>query len=81
MKRLSRIQRWNDAANRAVCALDDLKALQDEYDDWRASMPEQFDDTETVQKLYAVLWLDIDGIISEIDEIQGIELPKGFGRD
>ncbi len=65
--RQSRTQRWADAVH-------ELIALQEEYQEWLESLPENFESTALAEKLEAVCYLDIT-------EIAEIELPLGFGRD
>ena len=64
--RRSRPQRWADA-------VDTLRQLQEEYQDWLDNLPENLDGSVLQEKLETVCDLDID----ELD----IELPLGFGRD
>jgi hypothetical protein len=63
----SRIQRWHDAV--AV-----LLALQDEYRAWLHALPDSLQESATAEALQAIVDLDLD-------ELQAIEPPKGFGRD
>jgi hypothetical protein len=62
--RRSRAQRWRDA----------LIALQGEYTQWLAALPEATRDGATGDALQAILDLDLD-------EIAAVEPPRGFGRD
>jgi hypothetical protein len=63
----SRAQRWRDA----VAA---LIALQAEYRAWLEALPENLQESATAQALQAIDELDLD-------ELQAIEPPRGFGRD
>ena len=65
--RRSRPQRWADA-------VDDLRTLQDEYREWRDQLPEALADSRTAELLQDVLEVDLD-------ELDNLELPRGFGRD
>jgi hypothetical protein len=65
--RRSRAQRWHDAV--AV-----LLALQAEYRAWLQTLPESLQEGATGQALQAIDDLDLD-------ELQAIEPPRGFGRD
>jgi hypothetical protein len=65
--RRSRPQRWNDA-------VEELKSLQAEYQEWLDNLPEQLTDSALAEKLSAVI--DID-----LSELEAADLPKGFGRD
>jgi hypothetical protein len=65
--RRSRPERWRDAVA-------ELVALQGSYQDWRDSLPENFSDSATGEALQAICDLDLS-------ELEGIEPPRGFGRD
>lgn len=65
--KVSRPQRWN-------AALGELKALIGEYENWYETMPEHLRDTPTGQALEAIMDLDLEAM-------ETIQLPKGFGRD
>jgi hypothetical protein len=65
--RRSRIQRWNDT----VAGLLDLQA---EYAAWLNALPHNQQDSATAEALRAIVELDLD-------ELQAIEPPRGFGRD
>ena len=80
-KSASRAARWLDAIGTARQGLDELRALQEEYQDWRDNLPENLDQSPTAEKLDAVLDLDIEGALSTVEEAEGCDLPRGFGRD
>ena len=63
----SRARRWNDA----VAELTQLRA---EYDAWLQSLPENLQDTATAEALRTISELDLN-------ELQAIVPPRGFGRD
>jgi hypothetical protein len=65
--RRSRAQRWRDAAA-------ELVALQAEYRAWLQALPDSLQEGATAQALQAIDDLDLD-------ELQAIEPPRGFGRD
>jgi hypothetical protein len=65
--RRSRARRWHDAV--AV-----LLALQAEYRAWLQALPESLQEGATAEALQAIDELDLD-------ELQAIEPPRGFGRD
>ncbi len=65
--RRSRPQRWKDAVA-------ELIELQGSYQDWLDSLPESLRDGATAQALAAVCGLDLS-------ELEGVEPPRGFGRD
>jgi hypothetical protein len=66
-RRESRPQRWHRAVQ-------ELLALQEEYQEWLDNLPESLEGTALAEKLQAVCELDLE-------EIADIELPLGFGRD
>lgn len=65
--RRSRPQRWRDAVA-------ELVALQAEYQTWLDGLPESLHDSATAEALKTVCDLDLS-------ELDGIEPPRGFGRD
>lgn len=64
--RRSRLQRWAEA-------VETLRQLQGEYQDWLESLPENLQDSALAEKLQAIVELDLDDL--------DLELPRGFGRD
>lgn len=67
--RRSKPKQWDDA-------VDTLLSILDGYQDWRDNMPASLADTPTAQLIDDVLALrDL------VEQLQGVELPKGFGRD
>jgi hypothetical protein len=65
--RRSRPHRWRDAVA-------ELLALQAEYADWLAALPESHHDSSTAVALDAVVDLDLAALAD-------IDLPRGYGRD
>lgn len=65
--RRSRPERWRDAVA-------ELVALQAEYQAWLDALPEALQDGATAEALRAVCEVDLS-------ELEGVEPPKGFGRD
>jgi hypothetical protein len=65
--RRSRPQRWRDA-------VDELVELQEEYRAWLDALPPSLVDSATAEALRAICDLDLS-------ELQGIDPPRGFGRD
>jgi hypothetical protein len=65
--RRSRPQRWKDAVA-------ELVELQAGYQDWLDGLPENLRDGATAEALAAVCALDLS-------ELEGVEPPRGFGRD
>lgn len=65
--RRSRPQRWRDA----IAA---LLAVQAEYADWLAALPESLHQSPTAESLEAIVDLDLDALVD-------MDLPRGYGRD
>ncbi len=63
----SRAKRWHDAVA-------ELIQLQAEYGAWMDALPETLQDTATAEALRTICDLDLT-------ELQGVEPPRGFGRD
>jgi hypothetical protein len=77
----SRPTRWGDACTRATEALEELQELQAEYQDWRDRLPENMEGSATSEKLDAIIDLDIESAIGIVQDAEGADLPRGFGRD
>ena len=67
--RRTRAQQWADAVQT-------LADLLDHFQKWRDNLPASFENGATAEALDAVLQLR-----GYVDELQAIDLPKGFGRD
>ena len=65
--RRGRPQRWRDAVA-------ELVELQGDYQAWLDALPPSCADSATADALRAICELDLS-------ELQGIEPPRGFGRD
>ena len=65
--RRSRAQRWQDAVA-------ELTALQAQYAAWLEALPTNLQDSPTSDALQRICDLDLD-------ELQAIDPPRGFGRD
>ena len=63
----SRPQRWRDAVV-------ELLALQAEYANWLAALPDSLSDSQTAEALEAIVNLDLT-------ELADIEPPRGYGRN
>jgi hypothetical protein len=63
----SRAKRWHDAVA-------ELIRLQAEYEAWLGAVPETLQETATAEALRVICELDLN-------ELQAVEPPKGFGRD
>jgi hypothetical protein len=80
-KKQSRVDRWNEAASQASAALADLRALQEEYQEWLDNLPENLQSSAVGEKLTTVCELDIEGALDTANEAEGVDLPLGFGKD
>lgn len=78
---VSRPKRWASACQAALSALQDLKEVQDEYEEWKDNTSDNLQSSPVYEKLEAVCDLDIESAITTIEEAEGIDLPQGFGRD
>ena len=65
--RRSRPQRWQ-------AAVEELLELQESYQAWLDSLPENLQEGSTAQALQAICDLDLS-------ELESAEPPRGFGRD
>ena len=67
--RRSKPQQWGDA-------VEALLGLLDGYQEWRDNLPAGLTDSPTAQRIDEVLELR-----ELVEQLQGVDLPKGFGRD
>ena len=67
--RRSRPQQWADAVQT-------LADLLDRFQEWRDTLPSSLANSATAEALDAVLELR-----GYVEELQAVDLPKGFGRD
>ena len=67
--RRSRPERWADAVQTLVDMLD-------RFQTWRDNLPSSLADSPTAEALDAVLELR-----AHVEDLQAVQLPKGFGRD
>jgi hypothetical protein len=67
--RRSRPEQWADAVQT-------LADLLDQFQEWRDNLPSSLANSATAEALDAVLELR-----GNVEELQAVELPKGFGRD
>ena len=63
----SRAQRWTDAVQ-------ELVELQAEYQAWLDSLPENLQSSAVAERLEAICEMDVESL-------QDVEPPRGFGRD
>ena len=64
---LPRPKRW-------AAAVATLIALQDEYRAWLDNLPASLEGSRLAEKLQTIAELDLD-------ELQAIDIPRGYGRD
>lgn len=73
-------------------ACDDLRSLQEGYEGWKDNLPDNLQGSALGEKLEAVCDLSLEDVGSTlqeaidaakepIDEAEGIDLPRGFGKD
>jgi hypothetical protein len=74
LRQLRQAQRPRSRAQRWTAAVEELQALQEEYQGWLDNLPDSFRDTSLGEKLEAVCSLDLDAL-------DDIELPRGWGKD
>ena len=67
--RRSRPEQWADAVQT-------LADLLDQFQEWRDKLPSSLANSATAEALDAVLELR-----GHVEDLQAVELPKGFGRD
>ena len=67
--RRSRPQQWADA-------VETLADMLDQFQEWRDKLPSNLAYSATAEALDAVLELR-----GHVEDLQAVELPKGFGRD
>lgn len=80
-KRQSRPQRWEAAVAAASNALTTLLEFREEYRYWRDSLPENLQASAVAEKLDTICELDFEAALEIVQEAEGIDLPRGFGRD
>ncbi len=67
--RRSRPERWADAVQT-------LADMLDQFQEWRDNLPSNLEGSATAEALDVVLELR-----GHVEDLQAVELPKGFGRD
>ena len=83
---------WAAACSRALAGLEearagieDLKSIQEGYEELKDSLTEGLTQTPFGQKLETIcdldLKIDLEDAINSVSEAEGAELPLGFGRD
>ena len=88
----SRPKRWGKACSEAQSAVDalreafeELKSIQEEYQEWLDNLPENLQSSSLADKLQTVLGIDLESCADEaesvVTECDSADLPLGFGRD
>lgn len=69
-------------------ALDDLRAVRDEYEEWRDALPDNQQSSHTAELLNAIVDLDVPSVEDALEEVndlvanaEDLDLPLGYGRD
>lgn len=77
-----------EARDKVVEAIGAIRDVQSEYEDWQSNLPENLTDSALGQKLAEVVDLDLEpdeddlgAMVEAVDNAEGIDLPRGFGRD
>ena len=78
---MSRPKRWAAAVAKALEGLEELAELQEEYQEWLDNLPENLEGSALADKLNEVCDMDIEGAKDTLEELDGADLPLGFGRD
>ena len=65
----SRPERWADAVQT-------LADMLDQFQEWRGNLPSSLANSPTAEALDAVLELR-----GHVEDLQAVQVPKGFGRD
>lgn len=84
------IERINGLIEDLDGAVDNVRSIQEEYQEWQESLPEGLQEGAMAEKLEAVMGIDfpesisaddLEEVITTIEEAEAIDLPLGFGRD
>lgn len=69
-------------------SLEELHSIWEEYENWKDGLPENLQSSGLSDKLEQVCDLDVASAVQFVDEIEsliaeaeGLDLPRGFGRD
>lgn len=69
-------------------ALEEVRSIREEFESWRDNLDGKFEGSALVEKLEAICEIDLDSaeldtetLTSLVDELDGADLPLGFGRD
>ncbi len=80
-RRLSRPERWENAARIAAEAPQELVDLQSEYQEWLDNLPLTLHESPAGQKLQEVCGLQLEEALNTVSDASGLDLPRGFGQD
>jgi hypothetical protein len=81
---------WEEYVDAVNSAREELKGVQEEYQEWYDNMPESLQQGPTGEKLSAICDINLEDDIEEpdFDTLEGVaqecldaDLPLGFGRD
>lgn len=74
-----------DAAETLENALEELRDVRSEYEEWHGNLPDNLQNSALGEKLQTLIDIDLDQDVSTISdvaqEILDADLPLGFGRD
>ena len=87
------LENISDLAGELHGAVDNVRSIQEEYEEWHANLPEGLQESAMAEKLQAVIDLELNFDISiehdfdfaeitaALEEAELADLPLGFGRD
>jgi hypothetical protein len=79
--RESRAAKWQRLAGEAEHDVEELIAIQQEFQEARDSQPDGLQDGPFAQKCNEICDIDLEGALGMLQEANGVEVPLGFGRD
>lgn len=71
--------RWKQYCSDAYEALSRLKEVQEEYQDWYDDMSDSQQESGTGEQVQAVTEIDIEELLSNVEDAQNLDLPTRFG--
>ena len=77
---LSRPQQWQKAIDDARSAFEELESLRQAYEEIGENAPENLRDSPFAQKCEEIAQLDFSAP-DVLDDAEGVDLPRGFGKD
>jgi len=78
---MSRPKRWAEACSKVREGLDELRQLQEEYQEWLDNLPENLEGCALAEKLEAIIEVGTGDIEGGLEDAEAAEFPLGFGRD